>query len=161
MSNPTDPDDAAIAEVAARINVADQSKLFSLLSEVRSRAKLVPKTMTEYKALESLKSKYNLTSVAQGTGDIYISLLNFCSRLMHQLPYNQKFEDLNVAEISHLSACLIADIMKIHIYPLYRPQIVATRIDFSPLECLQQNRKKAYLSWIRYMTATENLFSSE
>jgi hypothetical protein len=142
MSNPTVPDDSAITEAAARINVADQSKLFSHLPEVRSRAKLVLKTMKEYQDLESLISKYNLTTVAKRTGEIYIALLNFCSRSMHRLPFNQTFNDLNPAELTHLSVCIIADILKIDIYPLYRPQIVAIRINFTPLECLQQNRKE-------------------
>jgi uncharacterized coiled-coil DUF342 family protein len=61
---------------------------------------------------------------------------------MHRLPFNQTFDDLNPAELTHLSVCLIADILKIDIYPLYRPQIVAIRINFTPLECLQQNRKE-------------------
>jgi hypothetical protein len=98
--------------------------------------------MKEYQDLESLISKYNLTTVAKRTGEIYIALLNFCSQSMHRLPFNQTFDDLNPAELTHLSVCLIADILKIDIYPLYRPQIVAIRINFTPLECLQQNRKE-------------------
>jgi hypothetical protein len=48
---------------------------------VRSRAKLVLKTMKEYQDLESLISKYNLTTVAKRTGEIYIALR--CSTSVH------------------------------------------------------------------------------
>lgn len=133
-------DDTAISEVAARINVASPSKLFSHLPEVRNRNKRVPETMDDYKKLENVISKFDLTTTANGRGDIFVALQNFALRSMPGLPGNQKFSDLNKAEITHLSVLMIADVLKLDVGPLYRPQLLAFRIGISDRECLKSDR---------------------
>jgi hypothetical protein len=150
-------DDVAIDDVANRIRILDKCKIFSHLPVARSRSKTLPETMDQYQNLEELISRFDLTTLAHETGSIYLALFNFCNANMHELPNNQRFQDLNRAEVTHFAICIIADVLKITLPPLYKPQILSYKIDMPAKDCLQYNRKDSEMVQEQLKGLSKNL----
>jgi hypothetical protein len=87
-------------------------------------------------------SRFDLTSVAQHQGLLFVEIERFCRDNMPHLPIPWEFEDLNRSELVHLTICLIADMFKLECLPLHKTASVRTiRLDEDAQDVIETNNK--------------------
>jgi hypothetical protein len=102
-----EPDNSAIHAAEEAFKHLTYSDLSYAYNRVLDHNRAIPSTVREYQAMEEMIVRFDLNSLCQETGVLYVALKNFYNSFCEELPMHVPFEELTKTHLLYFALKLL------------------------------------------------------